>query len=458
MNSIKIKFQNLDQIKFILWLAIVIFFIKFVIIIRLDPELALDLGNGNGVFLKGILNGSDGENYLNGLLALINDGIFSPEQILSYFPAGYPILIYLISKIDQDYTFIFLSIIQSLIFSYSVYFLSKYLIQTKLKKYTTIIFLMIISNPTLSLSSIIIGYESLTASGSILIIALLLKFKLLKDKDVKNQVKIVLGASTICGFISFLQPRLILGLLVIIFISILSKENIKRSFILIVISTCVTIIFPASLVYRNYQATGLKSVSTNLGTTMNLGAGENTKGSYWDKNKGTKCVDGKRENISDSEIVKCVLKWYIDNPKKTFELFVYKSIYFWSPWVGPLAEGTTGRNPWLRYGPYKYLSENNFYNLFISERIEIISSLIWQISTIFFLGAGALVLIRMKSIEAFLGLILAVLILINWGITLLTIGDNRFRIPISGASILLQVIGISIVIKNISKILSNKQK
>ena len=228
MNSIKIKLQNLDQIKFISWLAIAVFFIKFIIIIRLDPEFALDLGKGNGVFLKGILNGSDGENYLNGLLALINDGIFSPEQILSYFPAGYPIVMYLISKLDQDYTFIFLSIIQSLIFSYSAYFLSKYLIQTKLKKYTTIIFLMIILNPTLSLSSIIIGYESLTASGSIFIIALLVKFKLLRDKDVKSQVKTVLGASIICGFISFLQPRLILGLLVIIFITILNKEKIKK--------------------------------------------------------------------------------------------------------------------------------------------------------------------------------------------------------------------------------------
>ena len=456
MNSIKIKLQNLDQIKFISWLAIAVFFIKFIIIIRLDPEFALDLGKGNGVFLKGILNGSDGENYLNGLLALINDGIFSPEQILSYFPAGYPIVMYLISKLDQDYTFIFLSIIQSLIFSYSAYFLSKYLIQTKLKKYTTIIFLMIILNPTLSLSSIIIGYESLTASGSIFIIALLVKFKLLRDKDVKSQVKTVLGASIICGFISFLQPRLILGLLVIIFITILNKEKIKKTFILIVISTCITIIFPASLVYRNLQATGIKSVSTNLGTTMNLGAGENTKGSYWDKKKGTKCDDDKRENRSDSEIVKCVLKWYIDNPKKSFELFVYKSIYFWSPWVGPLAEGTTGRNPWLRYGPYNYLSENYFSKLYINERIEIILSQIWQISTIIFLGVGVLTLIRMKSIEAFLGLILAVLILINWGITLLTIGDNRFRIPISGATILLQSVGILIVVKKILRILNNK--
>jgi hypothetical protein len=456
VNTIKIKLQNLDQIKFILWLAISVFFIKFIIIIRLDPEFALDLGNGNGVFLKGILNGSDGENYLNGLLALINDGIFSPEQILSYFPAGYPIVMYLISKLDQDYTFIILSTIQSLIFSYSVYFLSKYLIQTKLKKYTTIIFLMIILNPTLSLSSIIIGYESLTASGSILIIALLVKFKLLRDQDVQNQGKTILGASIICGFISFLQPRLILGLLVIIFITIFNKEKIKKTFIFMVISTCITIIFPASLVYRNFQATGIKSVSTNLGTTMNLGAGENTKGSYWDKNKGTKCGDDKRENRSDSEIVKCVLKWYIDNPKRSFELFVYKSIYFWSPWVGPIAEGTTGRNPWLRYGPYNYLSENYFSKLYINERIEIILSQIWQISTIIFLGVGVLTLIRMKSMEAFLGLILAVLILINWGITLLTIGDNRFRIPISGATILLQSVGILIVVKKILRILNNK--
>ena len=110
----------------------------------------------------------------------------------------------------------------------------------------------------------------------------------------------------------------------------------------------------------------------------------------------------------------------------------------------------------MRYGPYNYLSENYFSKLYINERIEIILSQIWQISTIIFLGVGVLTLIRMKSIEAFLGLILAVLILINWGITLLTIGDNRFRIPISGATILLQSVGILIVVKKILRILNNK--
>jgi hypothetical protein len=55
----------------------------------------------------------------------------------------------------------------------------------------------------------------------------------------------------------------------------------------------------------------------------------------------------------------------------------------------------------------------------------------------------------MKLTERFIGIILIIPILINWAISLLTIGDHRFRIPISGASVLLQSIGIFFVLKKL---------
>ena len=452
MKKLKYGSKKNSTMKIYFSTSIGLFLLKFFIILNLNPKLALDIGGGRGVFLKGILNGSDGENYLNGLISLINEGIFSSAQILSYFPAGYPIVMYSFSKIQPNLTLLFLSTLQSAIFSYSVYILAKFLLRTKLQKYTLFIFLMIILNPTLSLSSLVIGYESFTASGVILVTALLIKYKLLLPENEYEKIRTLLSISLICGFVTFLQPRLILGLLLVVVIVILSQEQIKKSIFLILISTLVISLFPISLAYRNYQSTGLRYVSTNLGTTMNLGVGSKTTGSYWDVEKGIVCDGASDNQVSDSDLVKCVMKWYVDNPQKSAKLFLFKSMYFWSPWVGPLAEGTTGRNPWLRYGPYSLFSDNLIYKNFFVDNIELFISFLWFLSTLFFLVYGFLILIKMRSIERLIGITLIILILVNWGISLLTIGDHRFRIPILGASIFLQSIGIVSLINNLTRL------
>ena len=109
--------------------------------------------------------GADGENYLSGVDGLIAEGYFSEKSILSYWPAGYPLVILFLSLLGKSCALTTLSIVQSLIFSYAVYFFATELSKTKLKKFSYLVLLLILLNPTLSLSSIAVGYESLTASG-----------------------------------------------------------------------------------------------------------------------------------------------------------------------------------------------------------------------------------------------------------------------------------------------------
>ena len=52
----------------------------------------------DGATLGGWL-GADGENYLSGVDGLLQKGYFSDKSILSYWPAGYPILIWILTKI-----------------------------------------------------------------------------------------------------------------------------------------------------------------------------------------------------------------------------------------------------------------------------------------------------------------------------------------------------------------------
>jgi hypothetical protein len=56
--------------------------------------------------------GADGENYMTGVDGLLRQGFFSNERLLSYWPAGYPLLMWPIAIISQPKFFYLLTILQ----------------------------------------------------------------------------------------------------------------------------------------------------------------------------------------------------------------------------------------------------------------------------------------------------------------------------------------------------------
>ena len=91
---------------FMYW-AIAILVVKLVIIFNIQA-LPLNETWGKDFLVGGIWPGSDAENYLSGYINLIKDGIFSTESILSYFPAGYPLIILFLSILSMRATWGFL--------------------------------------------------------------------------------------------------------------------------------------------------------------------------------------------------------------------------------------------------------------------------------------------------------------------------------------------------------------
>ena len=118
--------------------------------------------------------GADGENYLLGASYLADEGLFSKRDILNYWPAGYPILIYIFGIFGKAQSLTFLGIFQSLVFSFSVFTFTKEIAINGFKKLSRVLCLLLLINPTLSLNSLSVGYESLAASGYLLILALVL--------------------------------------------------------------------------------------------------------------------------------------------------------------------------------------------------------------------------------------------------------------------------------------------
>ena len=395
--------------------------------------------------VDGVWLGADGENYITGFSALLRDGIFSKESILGFWPAGYPLVILFLSIFGKSWVLTTLAVFQSAIFSYAVYIFGSQLLRTRLKKFANLVFILIILNPTLSLSSIAVGYESLTASGFLIAAGLIIKDFI--EKDNKKFIKYLLINSMIFGLLTFMQPRLLVSGILINLFWILIRKGVKGGSLVVIVSLVVTLFFPAALIYRNHKAIGVNSISTNLGVTMNIGAGDKATGGYMKQDFGVPCTLTGNESQQDNQRVKCVLNWYASNPTKALKLFYNKTLYFWSPWFGPEANGTMARNPWLTISPIKNIASTPDGNKLVYGGFGKLISWLWLLGGLGLLLYGFLILWRQKSLERFIGNIAMIVIATNWLISLISIGDHRFRIPIMGMSLFLQAIGLKTLFK-----------
>ena len=397
--------------------------------------------------------GADGENYLAGVDGLLNQGFFSTEEKLTYWPAGYPILIWPFAAISLTKFLYMLSIFQSLFFAYSTYFLSKALQKSTLSYLAFTASLLISFNPTLALGSLAIGYE--TPVASCMMMALGLAIKSLTKSDEKNRsLRSSIFIGLWFGLASFVQPRFLLVgfvfLLIYTFYLYGKKLNVK----FIAVGAIAIVLLPALLVFRNAQAVDKATISTNLAVTMNLGVGEETLGGYNRIGPAITCEPKTPgAEISDNEVVICIVKWYLSNPAKTVKLAFNKSLYFWSPWSGPVAEGTMARNPWLKISPVQNMQKSVAGANLIRGGFGKFISYSWLGGQVALLIWGFYSLKRRGKFEMQIGVLALTPVALAWLITLGTIGDHRFRIPTMGLSLLLQVAGILAIRQRTTKAL-----
>lgn len=379
--------------------------------------------------------GADGENYLAGVDGLLKDGLFSKESKLLFWPAGYPIILAIFAKISISNLLWITSIAQSLFYAYASYYFVEQIRKTKLAPLAFLTALLLGFNPTLSLSSLAVGYESPIAAALLLICALLIQKK--------NTAIHSLLIGALIGFASFMQPRYLLVGLVLIVLRVLFSDVKKAALVGAAISIAVMLISPASLIYRNNVANDVNSISTNLGTTMRIGAGDGVTGGYDDKNKSVPCEPKTPGAIvTDNDLVMCILNWYVSNPVKTIKLAYNKSVFFWSPWSGPLANGTMARNPWLKIDPVVDIQKSQSgYNLVVGPFGKLVSWL-WLLVGLGLFALGTWWLHIIGGYARTLAWFAATPVLLSWLTSLGTIGDHRFRIPTMGLSLFLQVAGV----------------
>ena len=387
--------------------------------------------------------GADGENYLTGLNGLLKNGFSSKEPLLNYWPAGYPLLLWMLSFISVSKLLYLISFVQTILYFGATAFFVERIRLTRLSKLALPTALVLGLDPTLSLSSLAVGYESAVASCFLLTIALIIRYQQTQSR--KNLVQTVVLVGLIQGISAFMQPRGILLGFVIFLLWGLFNGGWTKITATVVIATCIMLIFPVVLVLRNVQANNTATISTNLGSTMNDGAGDKATGGYprrGSTNYGVPCKPTPpSQTVSDGQLVSCVLSWYLNHPSKTALLVVRKSVYFWSPWYGPLANGTMARNPWLKIDPLKSIASNQQGHNLVFGWFGKVVSWIWLLGGLFLLFFGYGWLWRMGGLEKQLAILAGVPVLLSWLISTATIGDHRFRLPTMGLSLFLQIAG-----------------
>jgi hypothetical protein len=434
------------------------FLIKLSIIARIQGFDWYASGNGDmAAGLKTLLDnkylpahvwyGADAENYLYGVLGLLKDGLQSTEGTLHYWPAGYPLLIWVLGFLGQGSTLALIAVLQCLLYFVACAFFVDQIRQSRLVSFSVPIALALTLNPTLALNTISIGYELPTASLTLIAVSCMMRYFRLQNGSILTFDTSL--ASIAFSLATLMQPRLILFAFLFMSMWALAKFRVKMASALFAFSLAITLVSPGLMVYRNSQAMGFYAISTNLGVTMNIGAGEKASGGYDPKNGGVACPEISGDAAKqDSQKVKCVLKWYLNNPAKAIKLFWNKSIYFWSPWYGPVANGTMARNPWRINHPLnETVKTESGANMVYGATGKLISWL-WLLTSLFFLFWGFLFLWRAGGLERLWGAAAFSVVVVNWLSSMATIGDNRFRIPTMTLSLTLQVIGFTSLFLN----------
>lgn len=383
--------------------------------------------------------GADGENYTMGVDGLLKDGFFSEEPKLSYWPAGYPLLLWPFAELAVTKFFYIISFLQSIFFAYSTYFFTNKLRNSSLNYLAFWAAMLITFNPTLSLSSLAIGYEAPIASCFMMIAGLILA-----NLNPTFDKKFWITVASVGGWFSlatFMQPRFLLIAIIVAIMWALKVTGSKNRIRIAALITAIMMVAPTIMIFRNSVVIDKATISTNLGVTMRIGAGPETSGGYARTGPEVPCEPtAPATTVSDNDVVLCVIKWYLTNPLDTARLSFNKALFFWSPWSGPKVKGTMARNPWLKISPAHQITISSQDGRdFVYSAFGIAVSYGWIIGQMLFLFIGYRSLRKLGENEKFFANIVMIPIVLSWLISIGTIGDHRFRIPTMSMSIFLQV-------------------
>jgi hypothetical protein len=280
------------------------------------------------------------------------------------------------------------------------------------------------------------------ASASLMYEPLLTAFLAVAAVLILDRVPLkTVGAFALLGIATVIQPKCLLVALA--FLGWVAWRNRKDA----AFSLVAFLTLPLVVSVSNLQNFGSPSLSANLGPTMRVGFTDRANGTYNGYYEETR--EGCREHAdmfaNDRSLVGCALGWAVRHPERLPKLEAMKAMAFWSPMSGVLAERGTWRNPIAVQ--YRYPQEVKDTPTYQALELGVSHAFVF-VSMILSVVGGVVIWRRNRG----LAFVWTIPVVVFFLVTLGTIGDPRFRLPVAPFYLLLEAQALAVVVPYLARL------
>lgn len=347
--------------------------------------------------------------------------------------AGYATVVHVVGVLIGTTELWPIAMLQSALFSFAVWYLAVGLSRTRIAWATVPFAYLALLNPPLSLSSLALSSDSVTAS--LLMIAV---GQLIRDMATPRESRIarrILVSAALLSLAALMAPMLAFGGIAFLLSWAAARGNREQAIWISSGALALLLALPLMLLVRNQMANNsamLPSSSEQLAPVTS----------------GFRNFDSSRCGVGTLDVVslnvpkfKCLMSWYQEASANTSQAAVPNAAAFWSPWAGPMAGTHLRDNPWPALHPASIIADTRNPASILGSPIATFFSWLWLIGAIASMLAGFLALRGMGILETELSVGAGWLIAGSWLAGTLTSADPSSRLPVMGLVLLLQLLG-----------------
>jgi len=367
--------------------------------------------------------GPDSPVYSNAAAALHAHGLFTGGmEGIPFWPAGYPVFIAAVYSLTGLGT-IALFVVQQLALSATM--LLAYRLATRELSPAAGVgaVLMLAVSPALGLSASTFMYEPLLALCAVACADL--ASRAVHRPPGARRTSALAGAFLVAGLGATLQPKLLPAGAAVALWAMWRTRQVAVP----LLCALAMAIGPAALVVRNWKAGDGVVLSANLGFTLLTGANDHADGGYVDDQVAAATCGGRDSSLDpslDAQWRDCALDWMRRHPMRTVLLTVPKAAHLWLPFSGTLGRRGTWQHAldhhrWL---PDAWLRNRLFHV------VDTAAGALWAAGALGLLLLGFARALRDPGTRA-AAVLLAAPVVVFTLISMATIGDARFRLPVA---------------------------
>lgn len=332
---------------------------------------------------------------------------------IPYHPAGYPLFLASFYAVIGHKPLV-ITVVQGVLIGVATYLIYRLVSREMNDSIAWGTAIVVSLSPSVLMMSATLQYESLILF--LLVVAVDLSSRASRDPD--RALLFATGAGVALAIAVPIQPKVALtGLFLAMWLAFKCPRKVAAG--------AMTLLIVAGIALgglRTQMAEGHFTLAENLGVMMAMGfhygaTGTNSGAVPF----GCAAVDeGDSSYERDSSYTRCTTRWVVSNPIQAAQKVVMKTLYFWSPSIGPEGEWMSPIDPRPLMRPWMDPARFSILDTLVRAALTLVSIVvlgvgIWMATRRF--PASNIVLLLIPTIS---------FLMVAWA----TIGDPRYRLPV----------------------------